>query len=1337
MQVQRVGADGQGQYARLQGEMIRGLQGSVTEADIVQVLYAGLHPVLGFDVINLQVLEHEGWYHSVAVERGVLQDIRRRLISETSLGHLYEQPRTTIIDARPGPEYSYVVTRSPGGDRNPRLVIWVPVLHQDRPLGSISYQLYEHREVSPEEVSLLEQVHSQLGVLVYNAYLNELTRNQAVSLSALNAIARGLSATHDEPGVAGALFTTLGQLLSLDRLELAILDDGSPGKVRLWSVEAGTAPELTEVTLRSSRLGRLRSVLRGGPSSIDEVASLARVPIVEGGIVRAALAIQSERPEAYERSTLSFLEQVAGEVVLALRNAWSYAALEAQRRRLEVVNTVGRRLASSLDLWSIVRTLREELARHMQFDSFMLALLDETPEGPILTGYVHDSGEEQVLPSVPLNRGGPSREAYETGEPVLIRRSPWATRMERQRDPTQQRVQGDQALLVVTRPRARRRVAARSMIWVPARSGDRITALLTLQSYRTDVFDDWHVRLLEDVAAHVGLALANAEHFSAARTERSRLAALHELDMGVVGAGDEQSIAEAFFAAARSFLGPSVGMLFGYLDSGDHVIGWRAWGWEAARPVATRPGAESELLNRLVGEGKTVALSLDSKDEVRIWRVPDASAAMQVVATPIRYGSRITGVLVMGRPGDTSFTEDEIRFLENAAPVAAIAMRTVRLHLAQEVALAHSVRLQEVAGLAGHDLSSVARSVAEQAGAMLNAAGVACWAFDHESRAIASGATGDASSLRVLAWSGRSEDRGWEEAPRSPVASQRQQGAWTLIPLWYADRLVGAIGAVRTLHALDELGGAAVDFARHAAIAIENARLAEETRGRIRTLEAIAAFSELDLALPARALTEMGRLIASALVHVRGALWLLEEGELVCVSQAARPRLRLRNQARLLEAVRTGTGGRVLRQLLRDEPQRPGEEAAPPPTAEMLVVPVMVSDRPGGLLSAEPTEAIAEIRRLMWVLASQAGVVLTRLELVATLNQQANTMDAILRHSPVGVVLQTGDGRVEFANPAIQRIYGVAEDELAGRTMQAVYRRAGAAVVEQVEVGEGTPKELSLRDRVIEVRQVRIPGTGDQPEWVLTLHEDVTQERRLQEAKDLMLRAIGHEVRSPAAAMRGTIASLLQWHEVMDPQQRRALLEQSYEQSQRLLALVEGQLIVSQLETGGFQPNPEPVPLRRSVDETLALLRHRYGERTEAIEIDLPQTLPQARCEPTHLGQVLVNLLGNALEYTQGASIQLRARQRGRWLEVAVRDRGAGVPPERVDTLFTKLTPAGQKRARGGLGLGLYLCRLVVERSFGGRIWLDQTSPGGSTFKFRVPAAMEPASGAGDAALTR
>ena len=191
----------------------------------------------------------------------------------------------------------------------------------------------------------------------------------------------------------------------------------------------------------------------------------------------------------------------------------------------------------------------------------------------------------------------------------------------------------------------------------------------------------------------------------------------------------------------------------------------------------------------------------------------------------------------------------------------------------------------------------------------------------------------------------------------------------------------------------------------------------------------------------------------------------------------------------------------------------------------------------------------------------------------------------------------------------------------------------------------------------------------------------------------------------------------------MDPAQRSALLAEAYEMSDRLLSLVEGQLIIAKLETRRFEPNPSRVALTQAADHVMAVLRHRYGERTDRVTVRLPRTLPEAFCEPTHLEQVLTNLIGNALEYTS-APIHVTARAlTGGWLEVTVADEGQGLPAERVESLFRKTGPAGQNRARGGLGLGLYFCRLVVERSFGGRIWLAATGRAGTTFKFTVPAA--------------
>jgi signal transduction histidine kinase len=203
--------------------------------------------------------------------------------------------------------------------------------------------------------------------------------------------------------------------------------------------------------------------------------------------------------------------------------------------------------------------------------------------------------------------------------------------------------------------------------------------------------------------------------------------------------------------------------------------------------------------------------------------------------------------------------------------------------------------------------------------------------------------------------------------------------------------------------------------------------------------------------------------------------------------------------------------------------------------------------------------------------------------------------------------------------------------------------------------------------------------------------------------------------------MKQTIAGLLQWGELIEAEKRRALVEEAYEQSERLLNLVESQLIIAKLETSHFEPTPLEVELGGALEMALGVLRHRYGSRVSSVDFDLDPELPDAYCEPIHLDQVLINLIGNALEYTVGHRVQVSARPLPDWLEVTVADEGDGLPAEHLPTLFQK-TGAGRSRARSGLGLGLYLCRLVVERSFGGRIWLDQTGPEGTVFKFTVPA---------------
>ena len=110
--------------------------------------------------------------------------------------------------------------------------------------------------------------------------------------------------------------------------------------------------------------------------------------------------------------------------------------------------------------------------------------------------------------------------------------------------------------------------------------------------------------------------------------------------------------------------------------------------------------------------------------------------------------------------------------------------------------------------------------------------------------------------------------------------------------------------------------------------------------------------------------------------------------------------------------------------------------------------------------------------------------------------------------------------------------------------MAEIYSAAGAILSENGETDGTLELHMHDPDRTVHVRRVVIPGLEGEPAGILTLHEDVTAQRIALEAKDLMLRAIGHEVRSPAAAMKNTLAGIMQWDNTIDATGRRELLHQ-------------------------------------------------------------------------------------------------------------------------------------------------------------------------------------------------
>jgi two-component system sensor histidine kinase KdpD len=221
-----------------------------------------------------------------------------------------------------------------------------------------------------------------------------------------------------------------------------------------------------------------------------------------------------------------------------------------------------------------------------------------------------------------------------------------------------------------------------------------------------------------------------------------------------------------------------------------------------------------------------------------------------------------------------------------------------------------------------------------------------------------------------------------------------------------------------------------------------------------------------------------------------------------------------------------------------------------------------------------------------------------------------------------------------------------------------------------------------------------------------------------------LLSAVSHDLRTPLAAITGAASSLLEGDTALDTPTRRELLQTIYEEADWLNRLVSNLLQVTRLESGAVQVHKEWQPLEEVVGAALMRLDTRL--RTRPLTTNLPGDLPLIPLDSVLIEQVLINLLDNALKYTPpGSPITLSAWPTDGTVTVEVADRGPGLQPGDEQHVFEKFYRLPHPGERSGAGLGLTICRAIVE-AHGGRIWAENRPDGGATFRFTLPVSGTP-----------
>jgi len=263
------------------------------------------------------------------------------------------------------------------------------------------------------------------------------------------------------------------------------------------------------------------------------------------------------------------------------------------------------------------------------------------------------------------------------------------------------------------------------------------------------------------------------------------------------------------------------------------------------------------------------------------------------------------------------------------------------------------------------------------------------------------------------------------------------------------------------------------------------------------------------------------------------------------------------------------------------------------------------------------------------------------------------------------------------------------------------------------------PEQLHLLEAF--AHQTALAVSADK---LLQNQQQTQMQMEAEKLRSSLLSSVSHDLRTPLAAITGSISSLLDNGETLPASTRKDLLENIYDESERLERLVNNLLEMTKLESGAIRPNKEPNHPGEVIGSAIARLEKKLEGR--ALMTHIAPDLPLVPMDSLLIEQVLVNLLDNALKYTpRESSVEISAREEENQLVVEVADRGPGLPETDLPRLFDKFYRGPEQIRTSGAGLGLSICKGFVQ-IHGGTIEAQNRTGGGALFRFALPLADNP-----------
>ena len=351
-----------------------------------------------------------------------------------------------------------------------------------------------------------------------------------------------------------------------------------------------------------------------------------------------------------------------------------------------------------------------------------------------------------------------------------------------------------------------------------------------------------------------------------------------------------------------------------------------------------------------------------------------------------------------------------------------------------------------------------------------------------------------------------------------------------------------------------------------------------------------------------------------------------------------------------------------------------------------------------------------------------------------TLQRLRRQNELILNSAGEGICGIDVEGNTTFVNPAAARMVMWEVGELLGKPQHTIVHHSdpdGAAYPL-----EECPILMALRDG--EVRHVdnevfwRKDGTSFPVEYICTpirdeggqilgavvTFRDIAERLAVERMKDEFISVVSHELRTPLTSIRGSLGLIASGELGRLSEKSQRMADIAVRNTDRLVRLINDILDIERMESNRS-------PMERQACDPAQLIAQ-AADVMRALAVGAGVTLcvdegpGQLPCDPDRIIQTLTNLLGNAIKFSpEGSTVRLSSRHQGNLMLFQVKDEGRGIPADKLESIFERFQQAdvSDAREKGGSGLGLVICRSIVQQH-GGRIWAESTLGKGSTFSF-------------------